>query len=68
MIQKKPKIVADNVPGSPFVQSANLTEPILGSGEYQEPQNKITPRTLTKSIIPYSDKNNKAQRIPAYSV
>jgi hypothetical protein len=68
MIQKKPKMVADNVPGSPFVQSAKRTEPILGRGEYQDPQNNITPNTLTNSIMPYSDKNSKAQRIPAYSV
>lgn len=61
-------IAPEIVPGTPLVQSANFTIEIFGKGEYQPPKNKITPRMLTKSIIPYSDKNNRAQRIPEYSV
>ncbi len=68
MIQIKPNIVAWIVPGVPLVQSAKRKEPTLGRGEYQAHQNKITPKLLTRSIMPYSDKNNSAHRIPAYSV
>ena len=68
MSQKKPKAVPKTVPGVPLVQSANAKRPRLGKGEYQAPQKRITPNMLTKSIIPYSDRNNNAQRIPEYSV
>ena len=68
MSQKKPSAVPIKVPGVPFVQSANFKLPILGKGEYQAPQKRITPNMLTNNMIPYSDRNNKAQRIPEYSV
>ena len=64
----KPKAVPKTVPGVPLVQSASEKRPILGKGEYQAPQKRITPNMLTSNIIPYSDRNNNAQRIPEYSV
>ncbi len=39
-----------------------------GKGEYQLPKNKIVPRILTNSIIPYSPNIITAHRKPLYSV
>ena len=66
--QKKPTAVPNTVPGVPLVQSANVRLPILGKGEYQAPQKRITPNILTSNMMPYSDRNNNAQRMPEYSV
>ena len=52
----------------PVVQLAKCIGPILGSGVFQAPKNKITLIIDTKNIIEYSEKNTNAKRIPVNSV